>query len=126
MSGDIGRATREAALAAADARGCIVIEPEANQLFIDIDSEADHEYYLKAVNRVRARTPAIETVTPSPSGTAGRFHIVLTFPERTFTQIERVAWQSALGSDRMRETNSLIDILDGDPLPTIFFEKKPC
>lgn len=123
MSGDIGRATVEAATAAAAARGCVVVQPEPNQLFVDIDSNEDMNFLLAGLARIRARTPVEDRITPSPSGREGRWHVTLTFAERTFTPLERVAFQAALGSDRMRELNSVIDILDNDPLPTIFFEK---
>lgn len=124
MSQQLSRATREAAIAAATARGCIVIEPNECELFIDIDDEASATHCIAGINRIKARIKDIDyRMSPSPSGSPGRFHIVVTVPGRVFTPIERVAWQAALGSDRMRELNSLCDILDGDPLPTIFFEK---
>lgn len=124
MSAQLSRATRDAAITAATAKGCIVIEPKDNELFIDIDDEPSATHCIAGINRIKSRIKDLDyRQAPSPSGEPGRFHIVVTVPDRTFTQVERIAWQAALGSDRMRELNSLIDILDGDPLPTIFFEK---
>lgn len=125
MSEQISRATREAALAAAIAKGCVVVEPKPNQLFIDIDCEADRLHFENALPRVAKRCSLVVTRSPSPSGTEGREHVVVTFTDRTFTALDRIAFQGVLGSDRARELNSVIDILDGDPLPTIFFEKAP-
>lgn len=124
MSQQLSRATREAAIAAATAKGCVVVEPAPNEIFIDIDDEPSATHCIAGINRIKSRIKDLDyRQAPSPSGAPGRFHIVVTVPDRMFTQFERIAWQAALGSDRMRELNSLIDILDGDPLPTIFFEK---
>jgi hypothetical protein len=123
MSAALSRATREAAVAAAKAKGCIVVEPKDNELFVDIDNEADRLWFDGKIERIKSRTPCTWVVTSSPGGEEHQVHIVVTFASRTFTPLERIAYQAVLGSDRHRELNSVCDVLDGDPLPTIFFEK---
>lgn len=124
MSAQLSRATREAAIKAANDKGCIVVEPKPNQLFIDLDNITDVNWFVNAIERIKSRTPLTEKMTPSPSGVEGRFHVVVTFEKLTFSPLERIAYQAALGSDRARELNSICDVLDGDPLPTIFFERE--
>jgi hypothetical protein len=124
VSASLSRATREAAIAAAKAQGCIVVEPQPNQLFIDLDCADDATWFENAINRIAHRSPLEYVVRPSPSGAPGRQHAVVTFKDLTFTPFERIAFQAALGSDRARELNSICDVLDGDPLPTIFFERE--
>ena len=108
--------------------GLRVRVPEGDELLVDIDSEADfasfQERYqmlsdLGIVNGYRK--------APSKSGIAGRSHIVVKvnifkLRDGFLTPIERIALQAILGSDYRREANSYHRILDGDPIPTLFYE----
>lgn len=120
--------TREGKIDAAAAVGCVVVEPTAHQLQIDIDSAEDLAHFQAGIVRIAAKWPCSWEVTPSkshnPDAGVTRLHITVTFQCHTFTAYERIAFQAVLGSDRMRELNSIMDILHGDPWPTIFFEPK--
>jgi hypothetical protein len=130
MSAQLSRATREAAIAAAKEKGCAVVEPKGNEIFIDIDSAAERVHFDNAIARIKSRWPCEVKITPSPSGAEHHAHIVVAFPkpsatiENSFSALERIALQAVLGSDLKRELNSVCDVLDGDPLPTIFFERE--
>ncbi len=106
--------------------GLRVVFPEANQLFIDIDSDEDFEIYEQ--NLAIAREEELlegkqirESVKASKSGLPNR-HITLTF-ERNFDAVTRVAWQALLGSDRKHELLSMVAYARGNKSPTMFFEK---
>lgn len=114
--------TRDGKERAAAKRGCKIVEPLPNQLFIDIDCEADRRWFDQGIVRIASRWPCTVKITPSVSRKPHHEHIVVTFKAKTFTPIERIALQAVLGSDRHRELNSMVDIILGDPLPTIFFE----
>ena len=112
------------AIAQAKKAGLDVVFPKPNELQIDIDDDDS----LKAF----ARTCSVvdqywgiksETKAPSKSGKPGRFHITIALG-REVNGTERIALQSALGSDRMREVLSLIRLLEKDPYPTLFIERK--
>lgn len=110
---------------------CIV--PQPNQLFIDIDTEDQ----LKEFNRrlgfftgildgaMMPSSPEPYTIEELPSPSGGQhMHIVMTFHFRTFTDIERIAYQAALGDDPTRVWLSVARV-DGkfDP-PVTFFQPK--
>lgn len=60
---------------------------------------------------------------PSRSGAPGKRHITLAL-NRKLTSVERILFQALLGSDRKRELLSYIRVLNSDPEPTLFFERK--
>lgn len=91
-------------------RGCIVIEPASNELFVDIDDEASLAVFYKQIeifSRGRTR-PIPYRMTPSPSGKPHHFHIVVTWPDEVGDEYVRLGLQAILGSD--------------EPV-TVFFEK---
>jgi hypothetical protein len=96
------------------------IYPMANELFVDIDTEADYGNFLKNKNIISI----IKAwhVTPSRTKAQGK-HIVVEL-DRDVTSIERIALQTILGSDTRREAHSWVRLQANDPLPTLFFEKK--
>jgi hypothetical protein len=97
--------------------------PLANELFVDIDSkEAKATFDRNFMILADAFKFRGTTHTPSRRKKDG-IHIVVS-ADRTFTALERIALQAALASDPAREAHSLIRYADGDPLPTLFFEKK--
>lgn len=113
-----------AAFEQAGREGKVVKLPEPNELFIDIDSEADYLFFLEQLARIQQFDFAfISSDTPSSSGLPKR-HIVVDLPF-DLTTVQRIAWQAALGSDRVREILGLVRANIGDPYPTLFLEKKP-
>lgn len=109
--------------ATAAAVDCYVEEPLPNELQIDIDSEGDMDHVhrgLKILNQhgISAR---LGRVTASMSGNK---HVRVVFP-REVSDVERVALQACLGSDRVREMLSMVRIIKGISVsrpPTVFFE----
>lgn len=109
-------------VAKAAALGLAIVYPNPRELFLDIDSDADFAAFKKHVAIVIAHVEAWRS-TPSPSGRSGRRHVVVTL-KRELSDVERIAWQAALGSDRIRELLSLRNIANGNTRPpTLFFEK---
>jgi len=128
VSADTGKTRRETAEEQAKQKGCVIVEPKPNELFIDIDSADDYAYFEKQIKRVAMRWPCTWRASKSPSGKPGRYHVVVEFAanelgERTLDAWQRIALQAVLGSDRVREIISVQRLLDGDPTPTLFFEK---
>ncbi len=107
----------------AEARGCYVVNPQPNELFIDIDREEDYEYFKKNVNWLK---DIIECwhVSPSPSGKPGHYHIVVTLKRSVRDAFERIGLQAILGSDRLREVLSWRNAMNNSGRPTCFFEKE--
>lgn len=104
-------------------RGCVVLWPRANELFIDIDSAEDYARYKTALPIFREIHPVIETKeTPSPSGKPWRMHIIVKLASPVPDDTTRIYWQALLGSDAGREALALKHLRDGHP-PTVFFEK---
>lgn len=109
----------------ADSKNCVVVLPAPNQLFIDIDDEAGARAYCRNIGKFEQHVAKVVEYTfkPSKSGARWNFHYVLTLADE-FKPLERILFQVLLGSDRTRETLSYIRYLNGDPHPTLFFEKK--
>ena len=112
--------------------GRVVVTPGPNELFVDIDDREALEWYWIArdildKHNLLARTKSgkiDETITPSPSGKADRFHVRLRLTHELPTS-QRIAYQAALGSDLMRELLSLVQAERGEPAPVVFFELPP-
>jgi hypothetical protein len=111
--------SREAFAYAAE-QGVDVRYPMANELFIDIDDEKGMYHFNENYTLIEGTTGC--TMTPSRRKPEGK-HIVVTL-SRNVTPVERIALQAALGSDPRREAHSLRRYFNGDPLPTLFFEKR--
>lgn len=110
---------------AAAEKGCRCVFPEPNELQIDIDSEEGYEIFQNVVS-VFPRGGSVEIVDieehPSLSGLPNR-HITITL-SKEFNVLERIAFQFLFGSDRIRESISLLrEILDIEE-PICFFEPK--
>ena len=115
--------SREAFAYAAE-QGVDVRYPMANELFIDIDNDAAYNTFNDNFSLLHDMMPGYVSFVESPSRRKkdGK-HIVVTLP-RNVTPLERIALQAALGSDPRREAHSLRRYFAGDPLPTLFFEKR--
>lgn len=105
-------------------RGLVVVEPDVNELFVDIDSEAAFTL-LNAQVALLTRTGVpleIQLVTPSKSGLPNR-HVYLICPGDFLNPYKRIALQALLGSDPHREALSLARLEARTERPaTIFFE----
>ena len=108
----------------AEARGCVVVFPKANQLFIDIDTPEQGKYFDKCISSFQRHTPCMWVKRPSPSGKPDRLHITVTLVDKEIDERTRILYQAVLGSDPLREALSLENLENGDPRPTRFFEKK--
>ncbi len=107
--------------------------PRSHELFIDIDDDEQRKIFhrnfralLDNVSNLGLKSSATPTIVynkPSKSGPPRR-HIIIYFPlyGGGFSDIERIAWQAALGSDPMRELLSLVRSFKGDSFPTLFVE----
>ena len=95
--------------------------PAANELFIDIDNEHSFLMYQKQMDIVKKYIGASEEeITASRHGLPGR-HVVVTL-DHDVTELERIALQACLGSDRVRELLGFVQNQNGDPHPTLFLE----
>ncbi len=107
----------------AKARGCRLILPEEDELFIDIDREEDYEFFKKNVSWLTDIVDRYE-VQPSPSGKPGHYHIVVKLKRAVRDAFERIGLQAVLGSDRLRECLSWRNALNNSGRPTCFFGKE--
>jgi hypothetical protein len=114
----------EAAVVSAKAKGCIVVVPKPDKLFIDIDDAAGLATFNANLERVREIVPFTYRRRSSPSGAQGRYHILAKL-SRAVGLTERILLQALLGSDLTREALSWQRADRGDPVPTPFFEKEP-
>lgn len=100
-----------------------VVFPMANQLQIDIDNEHSYAVYQKMFEIIDRHYGVRSTSDkPSRSGLPKR-HITLTLNQNV-TNMERIALQACMGSDRVREILSVVQEASGDPHATLFLEKK--
>lgn len=105
----------------ARAAGLDVIEPGPDEIFVDLDSQQD-QYVMEALLPLFSQNGlAIEVVKVSRSRN-GNKHAYLK-AGRSLTDLERVALQAILGSDRKREAMGFLRILNGIAPVTLFFEK---
>ena len=113
-------AVKEAALKNLD-----IVFPLSNELLIDIDNEESFAKYQKNIPKFQMHVATVleEYITPSKSGNPCKKHIRL-FLDRNIEPGERLMYQSFLGSDPTRELLSYVRLINGDPNPTLFYEKK--
>jgi hypothetical protein len=126
----------------AEALGLDVVLPEPNELFIDLDDPADELQLQTMLDVLNGKAsfddavmhgksdsdPLLETVeTKRTTSKSGNTHVYLKVSAKTpLSDIERIALQACLGSDRKRELLSALRILLSLDRPaTVFFETKP-
>lgn len=115
----------DSAVEEAERRGLVIVTPEDDEVFVDIDNERDLEWFERAVDKIAGATSILWEVRPSPSGRPGRFHAIVVFLyDVELDAYARIAFQAALGSDRMRETLGLVRALGDETVPTLFFETR--
>lgn len=116
----------------AKAKGLVIKVPGPRELFIDIDSATDFAVFEDNWRRFKKTedddadgAPCDYVTSPSPSEEPDHYHVVVTLSRDVKDISERILLQSMLGSDRVREILSWQRMLNGDPVPTLFFEKPP-
>lgn len=114
--------TREDYIARSKREGLLIDFPAANELQIDIDSEAHRAAFDRSMGIFSRELVGDFDVqeTPSKSGTGTHVRIRLHFDVDVW---QRIAWQAALGSDPVRELLSCLRAMRGDTAPTLFAEK---
>ncbi len=107
-------------------RGHALKYPAANELFLDIDSfEALGRFHAAVAQNKYLQSIYVSSEThTSPSGKAGRFHVVVKL-NKVVDKFERITLQALLGSDLAREILSYQEAQAGCTTPTVFFEKEP-
>ena len=119
--------TYDQLLAEAQKRGCDIVYPAADELFIDIDSKEGWAAF-KTCFDIFSRSPQYRGASarwrPSPSGRPFHRHVVVTVQGAPFWHEKRIALQALLGSDPKREVLSHLRALEGDKRPVCFFVTK--
>ena len=112
----------------ANDKGLVAVLPNSNELFLDIDTDADYNLFLFHLAILGERfyeNIEFESLTSS-SGLPHR-HIIVKLPFDVTTE-QRIALQAALGSDRKRELLSICESIDEDCenhlTPVTLFEDK--
>ena len=118
--------TREAFMKRVEVEGLIVCLPEKDELMIDIDNEQQYEVFLRSFEIMEREfnddaLTLMKVESPSKSGLPCR-HIRI-HTGRNLSDVERIAWQAALGSDPIREILSMIRWMRHDFQPTLLVEK---
>jgi hypothetical protein len=114
---------REIAEKEAQSKGLVVVEPSSHELFVDIDSEDQHQSFTRAFAIFRnTHTVVALKQEPSPSRQIWHWHMTITLKEEVDART-RILYQAVLGSDPVREVLSLQRLECGDKMPTLFFER---
>jgi hypothetical protein len=110
--------------AAAKAKGLVIVAPGDHELFVDIDDAASLETFKALAVVLNTFRTCSWVLTSSPSGQQDRHHATVTLEDGPpLTNLERMALQAMLGSDRLHELLSYRSHTRGDQTPTVFFEK---
>jgi hypothetical protein len=108
-------------------QGLDIVVPRGDELLIDIDSPEGMAVFNKNITKfathLNNNTVPSKLVTQSKSGNPDKQHITLTLKE-DLTPTERILFQLFLGSDPTRELLSYIRLINDDPIPTLFYEKR--
>ena len=103
--------------------GLDVRAPKPNELFVDIDNAASAKEFERNYDIID-RLFCITGIERAPSrNKAEGEHVVVTL-HVAVTPIERALAQAILGSDLRREGHTFARMQEGDPEPTLFFEKR--
>lgn len=120
-----GQPNSQNAIDRAQRENLIVVFPKDNQLFIDLDNEHSYLLFKKQWDIFKKYVDLEATFgeLPSKSGLPKR-HITINL-SYFINELERLAFQAMLGSDRVRELLGYVQMKNGDPHPTLFLEAKP-
>ena len=112
--------------AQAASKGCVVLVPEPDELFVDLDTEHAVKCFARGLEIIASCNPGLviaSNVRPSPSGILFRSHGFVRLSRPVKDDVERILLQAMLGSDPIREILSWRRIQLGIDEPTVFFEK---
>jgi hypothetical protein len=105
---------------AAKAQNMAVKIPSDRELFLDIDSRSCMTHFLEMIPKLPGVVGWVKS--PSKSGYP-KCHVVVTL-DRDITNLERILLQACLGSDRLHELLSYLAFKQGNPVPSVFFERR--
>ena len=107
----------------AKAKGLVLVLPEPNQIFLDIDSKGDEQHLAEMLECLidNGEEFDYEKRTVSPGG---NLHVYLR-TKWALDPLLRVALQACLGSDRKRELLSLLRIVRKYDIPASCFFETP-
>ena len=108
---------------AAAAKGLVIVYPQPDELFLDIDDAASLETFGKHSPILGDLITGYRT-EPSPSGDPFKYHVTVKLSRPVKDAFERIMLQALLGSDRLHEILSWSAATNGAVQPTLFFEKK--
>lgn len=110
----------EDTVAAATEQGLTVRIPTPSELFLDLDTKADYDHFLKTIPSL----PGVKTWSKGPSKSGyPKCHVVVQM-HYDVTNEQRILLQACLGSDRLHELLSYLASKSGNPAPSVFFEKR--
>lgn len=117
-------ASSKEALERAERDNLRVVLPAEDELLIDIDNSLDYEYFQQKARGTLDSFFGVESVKESPSmnGKPGHLHLIVKLKGKV-SEMERIALQAAIGSDRKRELLAVVRVLADDPHPSLFLEK---
>lgn len=119
---DLGEPNSRRAVREAEESGLTVVYPEDNQLQIDINSDRAFSIFIEMKHLLEKYFIVRDVVIlPSRSGLPKR-HITVTL-DQPINDYQRIALQSIMGSDRVREFLSYVQHRNGDQHPILFLEK---
>jgi hypothetical protein len=115
--------TRAAMLDLVEKENLQIVYPKEDELFVDLDGEQAYTLFNNQIIMLGKFLKVINvTVRASKSGLPNRHAVVQV--GRILQETERIALQASLGSDRRCELLRYKRMLDGDPHPTLFLERK--
>ncbi len=114
---------REDAEEKAKRLGLDLVKPKDDEVFVDIDSEAELvEFHKRFAMALKLWIFADYKITPSHKD--GHYHAIVTINELApIKEHERIALQAALGSDPLREMLAIYHGRAGYKWTSVFFEK---
>lgn len=105
--------------------GMTLLLPTHDELLLDLDSRWARRTFERRVRLVQRAGVELKYQhiwqSQHSHWWARRYHASIEFP-RSLSDTERIAWQTALGSDPMRELLSMVCVEKQIPLPTVLFE----
>lgn len=107
---------------AAQNKGLRVVYPSSFELQLDIDDNRSYHIYLNVISVLPKGFVKSVEEHPSVSGLPHR-HITITL-YKEMNELEKIALQFMLGSDRVRESLGVLRYLEGVQQPSSFFEEK--
>lgn len=105
--------------------GLRIVEPAPNELQLDIDCIGlltFHEMQWSILSKAGITKKWKKKIRKSKRG-GEHVHITITIPYK-IDNLERILFQTILGSDPKREAFNLCRVLKGNKYPIVFFEKE--